>query len=221
MLRRPGWRLAAFGAVVVTLFALAALSGPSPGRLRHSVESWGAMAPLAYCALGAALTLVFVPVAVVAGVAGLMFGTAVGFPVALAAATAGATIAFVIGRRLGGSALDDVQGIRIARVRVWIAERGVLAVIVARVTPLPSGLVNYAGGLTTLSLRTFLAGSVLGYVPRTFAYAAVGGSLDDPTSPTMLVAIALLAVVLVVGAAITGRDRRLRELVRDPSMRDD
>ena len=214
MMRHPAWRLAALATIAVTLSILAAVSGVTPTKLRNAVEDWGMLAPFAYCVLGAALKIALVPNVVVAAGAGLMFGIALGFPVALAAATAGAAFTFVLGRWLGSAALDEVQGRRIARARAWIAERGVLAVIVARVAPIPSGIVDYAGGLTTMPLRTFVAGSLLGFVPRTFAYVAVGESLNDLRSTTMLAAFALVLAVFAAGALIVRRDRRARDVAK-------
>jgi uncharacterized membrane protein YdjX (TVP38/TMEM64 family) len=192
------------------LAALVATSGVSAEQLRETVARWGVLAPLVYWGLATLLIMAFVPVGVVSGGAGLLFGTALGFPVALLGATAAAVIAFALARRLGAAAVDEIQGEWIARARAWITERGILAVILARVSPVPSGVVNYAGGLTTLTLRTFLAGSMLGFVPRTFAYTAVGGTLDEPGSPAMLGALALLVAVLVAGVLILRRERRAR-----------
>lgn len=206
-MRHPAWRLLALGILIAILIWFVSTSGMSQADLRPTVESWGVAAPLAYCILGALLMVGFVPFVVVAGAAGLIFGIPLGFPVALVVAIIGAGLAFSISRWLGGAAVDEIQSQRIARVRKWIADRGVLAVIAARIAPIPSQVVSYAGGLTTLPLRTFLVGSLLGFTPRTFAYVAVGGSLDEPSSPVMLGALALLAVVVTVGAVVARRDR--------------
>jgi uncharacterized membrane protein YdjX (TVP38/TMEM64 family) len=207
MIRDPGWRLAALGAVAVTLFSLAAVSGLSATHLRDLVEGSGHLAPVLYCAVAALLRVAFVPVPLLAGTAGLLFGIALGFPVALAAATVGATITFSIVRRVGHASVEQLQGERVAQLRAWIAERGMFAVVIARASPIPSGLVDYAGGLTSLPLRTFMVGSLLGFMPRTLAYVAVGGSLDEPGSPAMLLSLLLLGAVFAFSILVV---RRLR-----------
>lgn len=214
ILRHLAYRLAAFAVIAAALLWLASIDAVSPAELRRTVESWGLIAPLAYSVFGAGLIVAFVPLVVVSSVAGLVFGTALGFPVALLAATAGAGMTFLLGRWLGGAAIAELEGKRLAQMRAWITERGVVAVVVARVAPIPTGLVNYGGGLTTLPLRAFVAGSLLGFMPRVFAYVAVGGSLDDPTSPAMFGALALLVGVVGIGAWILRRDRRARDLSR-------
>lgn len=211
---RPVFRLAALAIIAAGLFWLASFYAVSPDDLRVTIASWGFVAPLAYGTLGAGLIVAFVPLVVVSGAAGLFFGTALGFPVALLAATGGAAMTFLLSRWLGGAAIDELQGRRVAAMRAWIAERGLLAVIVARIAPIPTSIVNYGGGLTTLRLRAFVVGSLLGFTPRVFAYVAVGGSLDDPVSPTMVGALALLVGVVAIGAALLRRERRARGVSR-------
>jgi uncharacterized membrane protein YdjX (TVP38/TMEM64 family) len=213
MIRHPASRLAAFAVLAALLFWIASIYAAPPAELRRIVESWGLVAPIAYAALGAGLIVAFMPLAVVSGVAGLVFGTALGFPVALLAATVGAGMTFLMGRWLGGAAIDELQGRRLAQMRAWITERGVVAVIVARVAPIPTGLVNYGGGLTTLSLRVFVTGSLIGFMPRVFAYVAVGGALENPLSPAMLGALGLLALIAIIGTLIVRRNRRASELL--------
>jgi uncharacterized membrane protein YdjX (TVP38/TMEM64 family) len=43
-------------------------------------------------------------------------------------------------------------------------------------------------------------GTVIGAAPKVFAYTALGGSLDDLTSPEALIAVALLFVLAAGGA---------------------
>jgi uncharacterized membrane protein YdjX (TVP38/TMEM64 family) len=47
----------------------------------------------------------------------------------------------------------------------------------------------------------------LGAAPRAFAYATLGGSIGDYSSPQALVAIGVLAVMTVGGAALVWRAR--------------
>jgi uncharacterized membrane protein YdjX (TVP38/TMEM64 family) len=210
----PALRLGALAIIAAALFWVASFYTVSADELRRTIETWGVAAPIAYGALGAGLIVAFVPLVVVSGAAGLFFGTALGFPVALLAATGGAAMTFLLTRWLGGSAIDELQGQRIAAMRTWISERGLLAVIAARIAPIPTSIVNYGSGLTTLRLRAFIVGSLLGFMPRVFAYVTVGGSLDDPISPAMIGAVLLLVAVTAVGGLIVRRDRRARTLAR-------
>jgi len=135
---------------------------------------------LAYAA-GSVLALPVWPLTVAAGIA---WGAARGFAVALPASAAGAALAFVAGRtvlrrmvqrrvardpRLG--ALDDA-----------VAKQGVPLVVLLRLSPLaPYNVVNYALSGTRISLTGFALASLVGMAPITFAWAWAGatfGSLE-------------------------------------------
>jgi uncharacterized membrane protein YdjX (TVP38/TMEM64 family) len=49
------------------------------------------------------------------------------------------------------------------------------------------------------------AGTALGAAPRSFAWVALGGNLDDLSSTEAKIAIALLVVMAVVGAFLARR----------------
>ena len=66
---------------------------------------------------------------------------------------------------------------------------------------LPYGVVNYSAGLTHLSYTSMAVGTLIGAAPKVFVYTALGGSLDDLTSPEALVALALLGVLGLGGAS--------------------
>lgn len=203
-------RLAGLGLFVVALFLVAAsLFGLSSEGVRDFVDGVGPAAPLVFVAVSAALTVACVPGPLLAGAAGLLFGTALGTPVAIVSATLGATAAATISRRFGAGALDELSGRRLRGLQDWIAGRGFLAVLYARILPgVPYSLVNYAAGLTRVPLAVFAAATAVGCAPRAFAYVALGGSLDDLGSPEAIVAFAVLIGMALVGALFAARDVR-------------
>jgi uncharacterized membrane protein YdjX (TVP38/TMEM64 family) len=159
--------------------------------------------------VSAALTVACFPGPLLAAASGLLFGTALGTPTAIAAATLGACAAFTISRRVGATAVDELSGRRVTRLQEWIVARGFVAVLYARILPgVPYTLVNYAAGLTRVSLAAFAAGTAIGCAPRAFAYVALGGSLDDLGSPEAIVAVALLVGMALLGLALVLRDAR-------------
>jgi uncharacterized membrane protein YdjX (TVP38/TMEM64 family) len=207
MAARWAWlRLAALVACVAGAFVLVAGFGDlSAGRVRDWVEDAGVWAPLAFVAISAALTVAFFPGPLLAGASGLLFGTAVGFPLSLAAAVLGASAAFLLARTVGRDAAAQLAGPRVLAVRDAVSRRGFLAVLYARILPgVPYSLVNYGAGLTTIPLAVFAAATALGAAPRAFAYTALGGSLDDLGSPEAIAAIAVL-VVMAVGGLVAFR----------------
>jgi uncharacterized membrane protein YdjX (TVP38/TMEM64 family) len=187
-------------ALVLGLAALAAVVfltvSRSPEHVRDMVDGTGVWAPLLFIPLSAALSCAFFPGQLLAGASGLLFGTAVGTPISILAATLAATAAFSISRHGGRTALDELSG---PRIRTWqdrIERGGFLAVLYARIAPLsPFAVINYVSGLTRLRLRTFLAATVIGVSPRAFAFTALGGHLDDLGSPEAIAAFIVLVVM--------------------------
>jgi uncharacterized membrane protein YdjX (TVP38/TMEM64 family) len=208
---RLAWlRLGALAAgVFAALLIVAALSGFSAQRVHDWVDGFGLAAPLVFIAVSATLTCALFPGPVLAGASGLLFGTALGFPVALTAATLGASCAFLIARHAGLSAVEQLAGPRVRRVRDWIGARGFVAVLYARIVPgMPFALVNYTAGLTPLRLPVFAAATALGAGPRAFAYTALGGSLGNWNSPETIVAAVVLVAMATLGLVLLRREVR-------------
>jgi uncharacterized membrane protein YdjX (TVP38/TMEM64 family) len=213
-------RLAGLALVVGGLFALVAFSGSlSSDRVRDWIEPFGIAAPLVFIGVSACLTVALFPGPLLAGASGLLFGTALGFPISLASAVLGASLAFSVSRHVGAAPVERLAGPRLQGLKAWIEERGFLAVLYLRIAPgVPYNLVNYAAGLTRIPLRTFAAATALGAAPRAFAYTALGGHLDNLTSPEALVAFGVLIVMAVGGAVSAWRGGALR---RRPSAKGD
>jgi len=203
------WRLAALVSVLGIVFVLVATSGGlSSDRVRDAIDPLGAAAVPAFIVCSALLTCALFPGPLLAGASGLLFGTALGTPVAIASATLGAVLAFCIARFVAHDAAQTLTGERLAPVQAWIERRGFWAVLYARIAPgVPYSLVNYAAGLTRVSLPAFAAATAIGCAPRAFAYTALGGSLDDLASPEAIVAIVALVVMALAGAVLLRAER--------------
>jgi uncharacterized membrane protein YdjX (TVP38/TMEM64 family) len=199
-------RLGALAGVLATVVAVLTLTGSlSPERVRDWVDGFGAAGPIVFICLSALLTVALFPGPLLAGASGLLFGTALGTPVSIAAATLGASLAFSLSRWWAHDAVLALAGRRLLAIRDLLARRGFLSVLYARIAPgVPYNLVNYAAGLTAIPLRTFAAATALGVSPRAFAYTALGGSLDDLGRPEAIVALCLL-VAMAVGGLISLR----------------
>lgn len=208
VLGSPALRLGLLGATVTGAFVAFTVSGgPSAGDIRDTVDSAGIAAPLAFVALYVGLTVIAFPGAIPSAASGLLFGTALGTVLTVTGATIGATLAFLIGRRLGRAQVERIAGERTARLDSWLERRGFLAVLYARLVPLvPFNVLNYAAGLTSIRTRDYVVATAIGIVPGSFAYTALGGSIDDPASPEFIAAVALI-VILAAGGAIAARWR--------------
>jgi uncharacterized membrane protein YdjX (TVP38/TMEM64 family) len=204
---RAQLRLVSLAGVLAAFLVLLALTGSlSSDRVRDWIEGYGAAGPLVFIVVSSALTVVLFPGPLLSGASGLLFGTALGTPVSIVAATCGASLAFALSRWWAHDAVVDVAGPRLLALRAWVGARGFQSVLLSRIAPgVPYNLVNYAAGLTPVSLAVFAAATALGVAPRAFAYTALGGHLDDLGSPEAIVAIVLLVTMAGLGALFVRR----------------
>ena len=180
------------------------LLGGDVDAVQSAVASTGAWGPVVYVLLHVVLTLVPVSKNLLSGVAGALFGLAGGIAISWVASMLSALVGFAIARRLGREAVAELTGPRIDRAEEIMRQQGVAAVIVARLTPvLPFTIVNYAAGVSAVSLRDFLVGTAVGIVPGTVGYAALGASAGR--SAQIVVASLLVGAALFVGSIVVAR----------------
>lgn len=200
--------------VLLSLVALAvvlqlSVGLPSQGELRSTLDGLGAWAVPAFVAAYAAVSLLPAgPTAVMTVLGGLLLGFGTGLAAVLAAAVLGAVAAFFVSRLLGRDAVRSLTGRRFASLDDRVRDNGFATVLLARLIPLvPFSTANYAFGLTSVSTRSYAAATVLGIVPGSAVYVAVGAFGADPGSPPFLLAIAALVLLTVLGV---WRQRRTR-----------
>lgn len=212
----PRARLLALVAFVAALLATVALSGSlSADRVESWVDGHGALGPLIFIAISSLLTVAFFPGPILSAASGLLFGTALGFPLSVVAATTGAVMAFSVSRWWAHDAAEEIAGPRIQAFRAWVGRRGFLAVLYARIAPgIPYNAVNYAAGLTPVPLGVFAAATAVGCAPRAFAYTALGGQFGDFSSWETLVALSVLFGMAALGLVIAARDPEITGALR-------
>jgi uncharacterized membrane protein YdjX (TVP38/TMEM64 family) len=196
-------RIAIYAVVSVAVVGTLAITGsiPSSDEARDFVDGLGAVAPVVFVPLFVIANFA-IAWPILAGAAGLLFGTAAGTPLALLGVTAAALAQMAVARRLAGDHRGHLLPARTKRVERFLTENGTVAVVESRVMPfLPYGVVNYSAGLTSLSYKAMAVGTLIGAAPKVFVYTALGGSLGDLTSPEALVALSLWVVLGVAGVA--------------------
>jgi len=175
------------GGAVVGLGALALIASLSLGA-REPIEAFVAcfkdiveeLGPAGYVAYGAvyfALEVLCVPAIPLTATAGALFGLGPGTAIVSVAATAAATVAFLIARY---AARDRVAAWaagspRFTAVDAAVGRDGFKVVTLLRLSPLlPLAASSYLYGLTSVDLGAYVAGSWLGMLPGTVAYVAAG-----------------------------------------------
>jgi uncharacterized membrane protein YdjX (TVP38/TMEM64 family) len=200
-------RIAIYAAAVGLIFGVAAVTGslPTPDEARDWGEGLGDFAYVAFVPLFVVVNFI-VAWPILAGAAGLLFGTAAGTPLALAGVTAASLTQMLVARRLASGHHGNLLPARTRGIEDFLTRQGAVAVMESRIVPLlPWGLVNYSAGLTRLHYRDMALGTIIGGGPKVFAYTALGGSLDNLASPEAIVAVVLLGALALAGALFVRR----------------
>ena len=200
-------RLAVYGLALGMVFVAALLAGaiPSAEEARRFGDDLGPFAGLAYVPLFAVVNFV-VAWGILAGAGGLLFGTLVAWPLALAGVTLAALAQMAVARRLAKDHAGQLLPKRVRGLEAFLQRSGTVAVMESRIVPfLPYGVVNYAAGLTRLGYREMAVGTLIGAAPKVFAYVALGGSITNLHAVEVKVAVALLVILGVVGLVVVKR----------------
>jgi uncharacterized membrane protein YdjX (TVP38/TMEM64 family) len=124
-----------------------------------------------------ALNTAGVPAPVLGAAAGATFGPVSGAAVTLVTLTITACAQFLLARHVVGERVRQRLGHALARVSKLLERRGVMAVAGARLVPGPFSEFNMLAGLTSLQLRDFMLGTILGCVPKALAWSGIGALL--------------------------------------------
>jgi uncharacterized membrane protein YdjX (TVP38/TMEM64 family) len=112
--------------------------------------------------------------------AGILFGTLLGAAVAVVSATTGATIVFLVARSACGESLIRRAGPLACKLAAGFRSDAFNYLLFLRFVPaFPFFLVNLVPALAGVKLRTFLAATIIGVIPATFAFAFLGSGLDS------------------------------------------
>jgi uncharacterized membrane protein YdjX (TVP38/TMEM64 family) len=183
---------------------------------RHAV-----LAPLLFMAVYAGVIALSIPGGAVLTVAGgFLFGAGLATLYVVVAATAGASLVFLVARTALGDGLRAKAGPWMQRMEAGFQKNALNYLLFLRLIPLfPFWLVNLVPAFLGVPLATYVAATFLGIIPGTLVYASVGNGLgavfDAGQSPDLgiifrpaillpIVGLALLAILPVVYGKIKG-----------------
>lgn len=145
------------------------------GHLEAELRAMGPWAPLAFIALYAAATVLFVPGSVMTLAGGALFGPLWGTLWNLIGAVLGATLAFLAARYVAADFVARRAGGRLKALVEGVEAEGWRFVAFVRLVPLfPFNLLNYALGLTRISITEYVIASAICMLPGAFAYTYLG-----------------------------------------------
>ena len=145
------------------------------------VEGLGSIAPIAFIVLYNVATVLLIPGSVLTLGGGVLFGLFLGSVYVFVAATLGATLAFWLGRNVARDWVGEKMRAypKFALIDRAVAKEGFKIVFLTRLSPLfPFNLLNYAFGITQVSLKDYMLGSV-GMIPGTILYVYIGSLIGS------------------------------------------
>jgi uncharacterized membrane protein YdjX (TVP38/TMEM64 family) len=156
------------------------------------VESFGVLAPIVFIVIYNLATVLFIPGSLLTLKGGCLFGIVWGSIYVLIGATFGAILAFLIGRYLSRDWVcrKIESNPKFKAINKAVKKEAWKIVLLTRLSPIfPFNLLNYAFGVTQVSLKDYLLGSI-GMVPATMMYVYIGSlasnlaTLDMSNQPT-------------------------------------
>jgi len=140
-----------------------------------------------------------VPLFIVAGANGYIFGIAWGIVITLVGALLGSTGAFFTARFIARDFFSRRLAKYMPRVEEMSKTSGARVVFLARLVPiLPSSIISYAAGLSKVSFRGFFVASVFGKLPEIVIYTALGHSLERAEGLVTRVTVAIILFSLLI-----------------------
>ena len=177
------------------------------------IESLGSIGAIAFIGLYIIATVAFLPAFVLTVGAGVLFGVWLGSIYVFIGATFGSIAAFLVGRYLARDwiAKKIAGNDKFSAIDRAVGKEGLKIVLLTRLSPaFPFNLLNYAFGVTGVSLQDYVIGSI-GMIPGTIMFVYIGslaGSLAligtdaQPTNLTLQWTIRIVGLIATVAVTV-------------------
>ena len=148
-------------------------------------------------------------------VAGLLFGPVLGTLCCSAATTAGAMIAFIVGRFFLKDSIKPMV-MKNKYLKKWLFDETgtneIFILMITRLVPIfPYNLQNFAYGITDIRFGTYSVCSLVFMLPGTAMYTVGTAGLADKENRILYLGIALLLAVAVIGIGAFLKKHYLKE----------
>jgi len=203
--------LGILGLVAALVVAALVVPHPSIAQIREWSDSVdGPALILSFFAVHALVTITPVPRTVFTLSAGVLFGSAVGIAVTVAATTVSAVLAFLLVRAVGRRAVESRLTHPAARaIDLRLARRGWLAVGSLRlIAAAPFFVVNCCCAVSAVRLLPYTLATLVGVLPGTVAVVLLGDAIPGQADPLLMV---ITGVCIALGLAGLLLEARLPE----------
>ncbi len=179
----------------------------------HWIDNLGSLGAITFIVVYIIATVAFLPGSILTLGAGVVFGVVWGSIYVFIGATIGATGAFLVGRYIArGWVASKIEGNhKFKAIDQAVGKEGLKIVLLTRLSPVfPFNLLNYAYGVTGVSLKDYVVGSV-GMIPGTIMYVYLGslagnlatiGTETPPANPIAQWSIRIIGFIATVAVTL-------------------
>jgi len=173
--------------------------------LARLIDDNSLQSQLTFVFISALLITLGIPRLLFFTVSGFAFGFWTGLGWSVCSILIGSFLAFHIARACGREWLSARFGTHRYFGRIVNANPTILSIAVLRLLPISNAVVNAGLAIGRVDSRTFLAGSLLGFLPHGVMAVMIGCGLAEESTTTGIIQIATAAVILSVVAWMTAK----------------
>lgn len=167
--------------------------------LRNLILDSGYFAPLIYIIAFSLVPLTFFPDSLLAILGGTLFGLSRGFLYTSLGALIGGSISFFISRILGQSFVEKLENDKLKNIQNLLKDNGFLMILLLRLIPLfPFDLISYGAGLTKISYKDFVLGTLIGTIPGILVFVNLGAQWISFNKESIYLSVSLLILFIIV-----------------------
>ncbi|VEP13957.1 conserved membrane hypothetical protein [Hyella patelloides LEGE 07179] len=196
--------------ILATGLGMFLLGGIDREQLQMWLENMGIWAPIIYILLYTIGTLLILPSTPLNLTGGAIFGIWWGTFWTTAAALIAAIVAFAFTRTVGRELISKKFAGRWEAIDAEIRLGGLFYMFAIRLLPIiPYGLVNFAAGLTSIKLKDYFLGTLMGTLPGVLPFVMMGAGINELSQGNILPLMCAFALTgMLVGGATWYRRRR-------------
>ncbi len=163
--------------LVATALAMYLLGGTNSGKIQTWLTQAGIWAPVIYVTIYVIATVLILPSTALNLTGGAIFGPWIGTLWTSIGAVIAAIVAFAFTRTVGREIVAKRMGRSWQAMDAELRQGGLFYMFAIRLLPIiPYGLVNFTAGLTSISFKDYIMGTIFGTVPGILPFVMLGSS---------------------------------------------
>lgn len=185
--------------LILVIFSFVQKDMLNTNNLKNLILSSCYFAPIIYIITFSLVPLTFFPDSLLAILGGTIFGLSKGFLYTSIGALIGGSISFFISRILGQSFIEKFENDKLRSIQNLLKENGFLMILLLRLIPLfPFDLISYGAGLTKISYKDFILGTLIGTIPGILVFVNLGAQWITFNKTSIYLSVSLFILFVVI-----------------------